>query len=309
MVRLVDIVAGETDMQDKIVIGFSNVSEQNPFTRKVRENLEIVAARTPGVELIVRDNALDTPRAIANAKEFAEANVDVAIIFHIDERAGQEVVNPLRLKQIPIMAIDIPIGRTVYFGLDNEAVGVAAGEVLADWILTHWKGQVDKTLVVAEHRLLEFFQQRFTCAVDVLEKRVPTFSRDHTLYLDNGGAPDVTAQRVGEVLDRWGEHRHIAVVCMNDDVAVGTLRAIHERNRAGDVALLSHDGTHVALEEFQRPAADRAMVVSTLLRAEIYGQRLIELAVKMARKEHVEPWNYVETVPITAENFREHVAV
>jgi len=294
---------------EKILIGFSNVSEQNPFTKQVRENLEAVAARTPNVELIVRDNALSTPRAIANAKEFAEANVDVAIIFHIDERAGQDVVAPLQLKQIPVIAIDIPIGRTVYFGLDNKAVGIAAGEVLADWIETHWDGQIDKTLVVAEYRLLEFFQQRFNCAVDVLEERIPSFSRDHTLYIDNGGTPDVTAERVGVVLDRWQDFHHIAVVCMNDDVAVGTLRAIHERGRAEDVALLSHDGTYVALEEFQRPEKDRAMVVSTLLKAEIYGERLIELASRLARGEQVEPWNYVKTFPITPENFREHVQV
>jgi ABC-type sugar transport system substrate-binding protein len=207
------------------------------------------------------------------------------------------------------MAIDIPIARTIYFGLDNKAVGVAAGEVLADWINAHWDGKIDKTLVVAEYRLLEFFQQRFTCAVDVLEEQVPGFSRDHTLYIDNGGTPEVTAERVEGVLSRWAGHRHIAVVCMNDDVAVGTLWAIHKLKRAGDVALLSHDGTHVTLEEFQRPAEDRAMVVSTLLKAEIYGQRLIELAVKMARREPVEQWNYVETFPITPENFREHVTI
>ena len=168
--------------KDRYLIGFSNIYEQNPFTAAVRKQVEAYAEAHPQVDIIVRDNDRDTPRAIRNSQEFADADVDVAIIFHIDQRAGEDVVLPLRLKNIPIISVDIPIDRTIYFGLNNERVGREAGQVLADWIKTHWDGQIDKTLVIAEQLLLSFFQQRFLCALDVLEEKIPAYSRNTTLF-------------------------------------------------------------------------------------------------------------------------------
>ena len=287
----------------KILIGFSNVNEHNPFTVKVRENLEKRAAEREDISLIVRNNDQDTPRAIANSQEFADADVDVAIVFHIDERNNNKVVKPLRDKNIPIMCVDIPINMTVYFGLDNKRVGREAGDVLADWINANWDGQLDKTLVVAEYRLLEFFQQRFLCAVDVLGEKVSTFSRSDVLFLDNGGKLEITSDRVADILDRWADYHHIAVVCMNDDVAQGALDAVYKKERVDDVAMLSHDGTHVAITEFEREKSP--LIVSTKLDPEFYGEALIKLAIQVANREHVPLWNYAKTVPLTRENFRE----
>lgn len=292
----------------RYVIGFSNVDEQNPFTVEVRESLQAVAATLPNVELVVRNNNRDTPTAIRNSQEFAQIPVDVAIIFHIDEREGQNVVQPLRLRSIPIICVDVPIARTVYFGINNRKVGADAGIVLADWINRHWQGQLDKTLVLAEYRVLDVFRQRFIHAVDQLEELVPTFSRENTLYLDNGDKPEITAERVAEVLARWHNYKHIAIVCMNDDVAIGALDAIEKAGRHQDIALLSHDGTQVAITQFQREPRS-AMIVSTLLRPQEYGERLIELALQLAAGERVPPRNYVHTVPLTRENFRQYVDV
>jgi len=291
----------ETDQ--KYTIGFSNIYEQNPFTRKLRECMEDLAETMPHIDLVVRDNDRDTPRAIANSEYFASIPVDAAIIFHIDERAGQKVIYPLRIKGIPMLTVDIPIPTVPYFGLNNKRVGEEAGEVLADWINENWDGKVDKTLVVVFFQLLEFFQQRVKRALDVMEERVPEFSKDNVLFVDNGSTPDVTAERVAQVLDTWKDHHHIAIACMNDDVAVGTLDAIAKAGREDEVALLSHDGTHVAIEQFKRESSP--MKVSTLLKPETYAEHLLDLSVRLAKGERIPPWNYAETTPMTRENFRE----
>lgn len=287
----------------KYVFGFSNVDEINPFTIKVRESLEAVAAERSDVELIIRDNNLDTERAIRNAQDFANADVDVAIIFHIDERAGQDVVKPLRDKNIPIISVDIPIARTVYFGLNNQTVGGEAGDVLADWIRQHWNGKIQKTLVMTEYRVLDIFRQRLEYAVYKLEEKIPTFSRENLLYLDNGGNAEITSERVQSVLNRWHDIDHIAIVCMNDNVAIGVLDAIEKTERYDDIALLSHDGTHVAVKEFESNKS--SLIVSTHLDANEYGHGLIDLCIRMANGEKVDAYNYVHTVPMTRENFRE----
>lgn len=288
---------------EQYLIGFSNVYEQNPFTRALRESLEALAAERPEVELMVRDNDRDTQRAIQNSRDFAAAGVDVGIVFHIDQRAGESLASPLRNTNTPIISVDVPIDRTFYFGLDNERVGREGGEVLADWINRHWDGQLDKTLVVADHKLLTFFQNRVLCALDVLDERVPAYDEDHTIFVDNGETSAITAERVGQVFDRWQGLEHIAVVSLNDDFAVGALQAIRERGRAGQVAMMSHDGTEIAQAEFARD--DNMMVVSTLLDPAEYAERLIDLALKLVRNEAVEQWNYANTTPMTPDNYHE----
>ena len=289
--------------EKQYIVGFSNLDEQNPFTVTVRENLEAVAAMYPDVQLVTRNNALDTPTAIVNAQEFANIPVDVAIIFHIDERAGQDVVRPLREKRIPIIAVDIPIAGTTFFGINNSRTGAQAGTILAEWINTHWNGQLDKVMVLTEQRVLDIFRQRFGSAVDKLEELVTTFSRDHVLYLDNGGEREITAQRVDDVLGHWKDFHHIAIVSMNDKISAGALDAIRKQNRIDDVALLSYDGTAVAINEFHQ--GKTSLVVSPSLRPEAYGQGLLELALKLARNENVPQWNYVETIPVTEDNYTE----
>ncbi|MEM6283877.1 MAG: sugar ABC transporter substrate-binding protein [Chloroflexota bacterium] len=289
----------------KLTIGFSNIYERNPFTVKVRENLEALAATLPDVDLIVRDNNMDTPTAVANSEEFASIPVDAAIVFHIDQRAGQQVIYPLRVKGIPAMCVDVPIATIPYFGLDNVLVGRHAGAVLAEWINANWGGRVDKTLVVVSYQLLDFFQARVTRALDMLAAHVEGFSHDRVLFIDHGDSPEENAERVSGILNTWQDVDHIAILTINDDFAVGTLRAVEQAGRANEVALLSHDGTEVAIAEFKKE--NSPLVVSTLLRPDVYAERMMALVLRLARGESIPQWNYVETTPMTRDNYRELV--
>lgn len=90
----------------EFTIGFANQDEKNPFAVAVRQALEAEVAQHPDLRLIVRDNDLDTEKAKAHALEFAEIPVDLAIIFHIDERAGCCAVR-LSWRCFPLPSADI----------------------------------------------------------------------------------------------------------------------------------------------------------------------------------------------------------
>lgn len=284
-------------------IGFANLDEKNPFTVSVREHLEAVAAQAPDIELIVRDNDLNTERAKANAQEFAALPVDLAIMFHIDERAGLEIISPLRTRRIPVISIDIPILTTTFFGIDPVRAGRVAGEAMADWVNAHWGGEIEKVLVMTEYRTLDIFQQRFEHAVEALTERT-NFNPKHLLNMDNGGQRDTAAERVKMVLNGgWQEQHKIVIICMNDKIAAGVLDGVRELQREEDVAVLSYDGTDVAMAEFQRPGS--RFIVSPSFRADIYGVRLIDLARRILQGETVPPRNLVEPTPLTRDNFQQ----
>src|SRR5258706_155968 len=101
-------------------IGLANLGEQIPFAVTVRQSIEATAALQPNLSLVVRDNDLDSNKALANIEEFAALPVDLAIIYHIDEHLGPVLNNTLVKKKIPVLAIDIPIAWTVFFGINNR---------------------------------------------------------------------------------------------------------------------------------------------------------------------------------------------
>lgn len=282
-------------------IGFSNIDERNPFAVSVRENLERAAAQHPTVRLISRDNAKNTERAMLHAREFSQLPVNLAIIFHVDERAGLSLTTPLKVKRIPIISVDIPIPTTTFFGINNAQVGHTAGDVLGRWIQAHWGNRIDKVLIMTELRLLDVVQQRMNTALQALTSLVEFDGS--VLRVDTSGERALTVERTAMVLNNWRSYRRIAIICLNDEVADGVLEAVYTQHRERDVAVLSYDGTPIALNEFRKP--NSPLVVSPSLRPKAYGEGLLNLALRMLKGESVPHWNYVETVTLTRDNFEQ----
>jgi len=286
------------------VLGFSNLDEKNPFAVLVREYLEREAAKYPHVQLVIRDNDLNTAKALENVRDFAQHPVDMAIVFHIDERAGSDLVIPLMLKRIPTICIDIPLADAIFLGIDAYRAGTYAGTALAEWININWDGRIDKVLVLVEQRTLDVMLSRFTHALTAIGNRVP-YDRNSVLYLDNGGGDEACTDRVRRVMEVWEDERHIAVLAMNDKVASAALSAVRAIDREHDIAMLSFDGTPVAIQEFRNP--NSRLIASPSFRPDLYAQKLMELALHYAGGGRPTTKNYIEPYPLTRYNVDEYL--
>lgn len=296
-----------TDHNDKpFVLGFSNLDEKNPFAVQVREYLQHEVAKHPNVQLVIRDNDLNTAKAVANVREFAQYPVDMAIVFHIDERAGSDLVIPLMLKRIPTICIDIPLADAIFLGIDAYRAGTYAGNALAEWININWHGRIDKVLVLVEQRTLDVMLSRFTYALTAIAESV-MYDRNSVLYLDNGGGDESCIDRVRRVLEVWEDERHIAVLAMNDKVAAAALTAVRAMNREQDIAMLSFDGTPVALQEFRNP--ESRLITSPSFRPDLYAQKLMDLVMYYAGGGRPPTKNYIEPYALTRYNVDEYLTL
>lgn len=291
-------------MTDTKTIGFANLDEQNPFAVSVREHLQATAAQYPEIKLIVRDNASDNERARDNINDFMREGVDLAIMFHIDERAGFELIRPLQYRRIPVISVDIPIPMTTFFGIDADLAGSMAGNALADWINAHWGGRLDKVMVMTEYRVLDVFQRRFDFAIEALIERLG-FSRENLLMIDHGSQRDISSERTQQVLKTWSDFHHIGIVAMNDHVAMGALDAARSAGREADVAVISYDGTYLALQEFTNP--NSRLIVSPSFRPDVYGEQLLNVSLKILNGETVPHQNLVEPLCLTRDNYLKYV--
>lgn len=279
-------------------IGFSNLSESIPFAVTVRRSLEAAAAQYPNITLVCRDNDMDNDRAASNAREFADMPVDLAIIYHIDERASSAFSGTLMRKGIRIIAVDIPISLATFFGVNNKLAGQLAGQALGNWIQRHWNGQVDKVLVMTEPRVLDVVKQRVDYALVGLKSLI-RYAPGDVLYVDSGNDRSPSAHNARSVLERWTQYHRIAVVGFNDDAAMGVLDAARALGREEDVAIVGQ-GASLAPEEFQRPGS--RMIASTAYFPDQYGERLMEVAWRILHGERVPRENFVDPVCLTAED-------
>lgn len=289
-------------MDDKrYIIGFANMDEKNAFPIAVRAGLEKTALNYPEIELVLRNNDQDTEKAIANAQEFADIPVDLAILFHTDIRARYQLAAPLQGKKIPIISVDLPMPSSTFFGYNHKYAAEIGGEVLGKWVKQHWNGQVDKVLNLTASRLLGEIQHRFTTALKKLTEYAEV-DPDDILYLESEIDRDATAERTRVVLEGWNDKKRIAVIALNDYVAMGVLDAARALKREQDIAVLSYDGTELALAEFRKP--DSRLIVSVASYPERYGEGLIRLALQILRGGFVLPQHFIECACITNENYQ-----
>lgn len=281
-------------------IGFANMCETVPFSVTVREGLEATAAKHPNLRLVVRDNDLNNDKAMANAQEFAELGVDLAIIYHIDERFGTNIRSVLLKKRVPIIAVDIPIPMTVFFGINNQQAGYLAGEALGRWAQKHWDGAVDKVLVMTEQRALSAIRTRIDSAIQGLCDNAAVKKED-IFYLD-GGTHQTTAYKHSEsVFKLWEGVKRIAVICSNDDTAMGVINRAREMGRESDIGVIGQ-GANLAIHEFSKPG--NRFIASTAYYPEKYGEHLVDLALRMLHGERVPYENLIQPEAVTVENYK-----
>lgn len=280
-------------------IGFSNLTEESPFCVTVRESLEAAVEKYPNIRLICRDNHLDDEKALANARHFAEVPVDLGIIFHINERIGPKLAQMLMVKRIPIIAVDVPIPLTTYFGVDNRQAGAMVGHALLDWINQCWDGKLDKVLATSETRVLESVRVRSSSTIDILAS-LPGFSSENVLYIDSGHNRDLTIEFAMNILQRWSDYHHIAAVGFSEDSILGIVEAVKRLGREAEIAVVGQSGTEESFAEMRRPGTP--LIAVTNYRPHDYGPHLVELALRIFDGEKLPSHNYIKPNLFTPDN-------
>jgi ribose transport system substrate-binding protein len=276
-------------------IGFANTTEKLPFAVTVREGLEAAVAQHPNLTLITRDNDQNSEKALANAHEFAEIPVDLAMIYHIDERIGGTLRSILANKGIPIIAVTFPIPLAVFFGIDNKKAGLLAGEALGKWVQENWGGQADHVMVLTNHRVLDMVRQRLDYALLRFSEMTGYNAKD-ALHIDTNSEREVAARRSLPVFERWNDSHRIAVIGINDDTVLGALDTARSLGREADVAVVGQNASLVH-EEFGNPHS--RLIASIDYHPEKYGEYLVDLALRMLRRERVPGQNFVDPTLVT----------
>ncbi len=284
----------------QFTIGFANQSEELPFAIDVRRSLERAAADVGSIDLVVADNRLSGEEALRVADRLIQRNADLVIEYQIDYKAGNLLMNKFQQADIPVIAVDIPMVGATFFGVDNYRAGHMAGTALGEWVKRGWNGRIDHLLVLEEPRAGSLPEARIQGQLDGLQEILGSIPADHIHTLDSGNTSAISETAVTDLLQTIPGSRHIAIVSFNDEAAFGALHAARKANRESDVVIVGQGADRLIHGEI-RDRQSR-LIGSTAYMPEKYGEKLMELALKILHSESVPPAIYMNHVFINSDN-------
>lgn len=280
-------------------IGFANLGENMPFSRDVRRGLERAAKAANNLDLVVADNQLNGDIALQVADDLIAQRIDLAIEFQIDALAANLIMNKFNRAGIPVIAVDIPMVGATFVGVDNYQVGHVAGIALGRAVKTRWNGHYDKLVVLEHPRPGDLPALRIKGQLDGFYEIVGRLAPDELVYLDCGNTAEVSYAEMRRLLQSLPDAQRLPVICFNDDAAIGVLEAVKSLGREQDVLIVGQGADRRVRDELRKE--NSRIIGSTAFHAELYGEKLVEIAVKILEGEPVPPAVYIPHTFIDAE--------
>lgn len=281
-------------------IGFANLTEDIPFAVRVREGIEKAAQDAGNVELVIADNKLDGGTALANADNFITQGVQGVIEFQTDEKFGKAIMDKMKAKSIPVIAIDIPMPGASFFGVNNSVAGEMAGKGLGQWIKKNWGGQVDTLMMLELPQSGPVPAARMKGQRDGLESVVGKIPESKIKHLDSKNTLEEARRLVTDALVTLPDAHHIAVVCINDDTAAGVVAAAQTSGRSKDIAVVAVDGSDRGRAEIRKAGSPH--IGSTACFPEKYGEKIIPALIKAIDGKKLPAKLFTDHVFLTKDN-------
>jgi ribose transport system substrate-binding protein len=226
------------------------------------------------------------------------------IEFQTDEQFGKAIMDKFNAEKIPVIAIDIPMEGATFFGVNNSLAGEMAGKGLGNWIKKNWNGQVDALIMLELPQSGPVPAARLKGQRDGLESVVGKIDESKVKHLDSKNTLEEANRLVKDALSTLPDAHHIAVVCINDDTALGAIGAAESQGRKKDIAVVAVDGSDRGREEIRKPGTP--MVGTTASFPEKYGDKLIPAIIKRIKGEQIPDKFYTDHVFLTRENIDQY---
>jgi ribose transport system substrate-binding protein len=282
-------------------IGFANLGEdQSVFAVDVRHGLEQAARTLGNIDLIMADNRLDGEVAVKVADRLVTENIDLVIEYQIDEYMGGLVASKFHEAKIPVIAVDIPMVGATYFGVDNYRAGQMAGVALGHWIKHHWQGGVDRVLALQHKQAGSLPAARMRGQLEGLQSVLPYLSPEQILNSNDSATTHDFEQSVYQAIHSLPAMHKVAILSFNDNATMGAIHAVRSCQREKSVAIVGQGADRQVRKEIRSAASP--VIGATAFWPERYGQKLIELALKILQGEPIPPAVYVEHVFLDASN-------
>lgn len=281
------------------VFAFANLQRDISFGQKVEGGIQ-ANADAAGLELVIADNRLDGPTALANAESFVRRDVDYVIEFQTDVNFGPTVMQKFDEAGIPVVAIDIPMPGSVFMGANNPRSGFMGGSYLAQAAEHQWGADAVRQgyLVVGElPQSGAIPAMRTGGQVAGFLAGAPDFPQDHILRIDTKNTLQESFAQMNNVLGRIPAGVPIMMLAINDQATTGMLRAVQQAGREDDALAVG-----MGADEIETLASEPKFVASVGYFPENYGNYLVPIGLAALAGKELPPAVLVNHVMVNKAN-------
>lgn len=260
---------------EKVTIGFSISTLNNPFFVTLKEGAE-KAASEAGADLLVVDAGDNTAKQISDIEDLIQKKVSVILINPTDSDAVVSAVEAANKANIPVITVDRASngGKVVsHIASDN----VKGGSIAAEYIMKTLgnKGNIVELQGIAGTSAARDRGQGFHSVVDGKEGVKVIASQP----ADFDRAKGLTVME--NILQ--GNKDIQAVFAHNDEMALGALSAIQTAGKT-NIMVVGFDAT----DDTVKAVKEGKMAATVAQKPELIGKTSLEIALKVAKGETVE---------------------
>lgn len=288
---------GDQAVQEKVVIGFSQVTLESPFYVSLVDAAKAEAEKQ-GVELITVDAQNDMQKQNQDVQDLITKGIDVLILNPTNPTAVAPALQAAKQANIPVVTVDRPTEEkvTAFVGRDNKEMGKIAGEQAVKLLggAGNAKGKVIELQGDAGGKVMQDRHDGFHEAVEK-EAGVQIIEGPYSNY--------VRAEAVKAFQDLLQAHPDVNLVyAHNDDMALGAVQVLEQAGMLDKVKIVGIDG----LSEAVKAIVDGKYHVTVLNDPAKLGKAVFDTALKVAKGEQVEEYIDGGTGLIDASNAKDY---
>jgi ribose transport system substrate-binding protein len=283
-------------------IGYAAL-QNTAFQREVTWSI-VAAARKQATSVFVRNNEeFNVSKALLNADELLAQNIDLLIEYQFNETAAHLIAAKCHEAGIQAIAINYAQPGAYYFGGNNYLTGTLAGDCLAQYARTHWKGRADVCVILEAKGLGSTQDARKAGVLDSLRRGLPGLQPEDILT-----APPALTVREGakvtrKILTDLGGRKRVLIAALTDPLGIGAEKAARECDCEDRVIIVGQGGGRDTRPRIAKGGAYKAAVAFF---PESYGERVLSLAISILEGHKVPLAAYTNHVVLNQANLREY---
>jgi ribose transport system substrate-binding protein len=257
--------SGGASAKKDLTFTYANYTDSSPLFAPVVAGAKKAAA-TAGIKLETFDNKGVAETALQNAQLMVQDKPDVVIEYSPDTQIGKSLFQVFDRAGVKCLALNIPVEGCPWLNIINQKLGVAAGEIAADYATKHgWNGSNTSVVLanapqsgVEVNDTVRYAYVTLADKVDGFTKIAPADFKESTtrigpnaVVVSGGTSIDAAFSSVQTALQNIPKGRNIIYLSVNDDMASGGWRAITSAGRDKTSVVAGMGGSEAALKQLR----------------------------------------------------------
>lgn len=289
-------VDGTTNTDDNISIAVSLKTLNSEYWGNVKTGCD-KAAEELGIEVTVTgpESESEIAQQVTQINDQLAQNIDAIIVAPCDIDAVVGTIQDIS-GEMPVIFIDQDVdfsGKTSFIGTSNVEAAKKGGQYVGETI-----GKDAKVVIIYGQE----GESTSNARTQGYKEGLTEYGIEPLAEMSGNNVSDTSKAAMEDLLTRFNNDID-AVLCMNDDTAIGALSACQDAGVADKVTIIGFDGNQSAVELVN--SGDLTATIAQ--QPELMGYTAVMNAYKAINGETVEKSIPVETVFISKENAAEYL--